>query len=301
MLHLVRLILAILLILALPAHGESIALVLSESGGVYSEFSNTLEEALGDSNWKIAATLDADTFTQVSGQPDLIVTVGSDALRNTLARSSNIPIIATLLPRLNYERIVTEARRHQGRISAIFLDQPLARQTAFVRHLLPGQTKVGMLFSNETRALSGAYRQSFANNGLKLETEDSDTASSLLPALNALLNRSNVLLAIPDATIYQRSNIKAILITAFRHQRPVIGYSAAFVNAGALAAIHTTPSQIARQTADMILATGTNLGPAVGPNQFAIAINRNVAQALGLSMPDEGVLRRAILADRDAR
>jgi ABC-type uncharacterized transport system substrate-binding protein len=286
--------------LALPAWGSSIALILSERGGVYADFSATLEESLAGTNWSIAAKLQADALPTLAGQADLIVTVGSEALRKALGRGDSPPIIATLLPRQSYEKLLSEFRR-PGRITAIYLDQPAARQAAFINNLLPGQKRAGMLFSSETRNAASQYRQAFASAGLTLDSEDSDAESTLLPALNTLLGRVNFLIAVPDSTIYRRNNIKAILITAFRYQRPVIGYSPAFVNAGALAALHSTPAQIARQTAEMIIAHGANLPSPSGPTQFAISINSNVAQSLGLNLPDEAAIRRAILADREAR
>lgn len=295
-----RIVFVFLITLAPPAWAQNLALVLSDDGGMYSEFAETLGESLASSSWRITATPSGDP--SLPDRPaDLIVTVGAEALRQTLSRGVTAPLIATLLPRQNYEKALAEARRRPARITAIYLDQPIGRQAAFIRHLLPGQNRMGMLFSNETRQYANQFRTAFANASLKLETEDSDADNTLLPALNSLLARSNALVAVPDGTIYRRSNIKAILITAFRHQRPVIGYSAAFVNAGALAAIHSTPSQIARQTADLILAGSASLPPPSGPSQFAITINYNVAQSLGLSVPDEATLRRAILADREAR
>lgn len=301
MLRLPRFFLILLIVLAAPAWGGSIALVLSENGGMYGEFANTLDESLSGTTWNIVSTSQGDSPTPPARPPDLTVTVGSEALRRTLSRGDGTPIIATLLPRQTYERILAEHRRTSGRITAIYLDQPANRQAVFLRHLLPDQKRFGILFSSETRNSASQYRQAFAWAGLVLDSEDSDSEKTLLPALNALLTRSGALVALPDATIYHRNNIKAILITAFRLQRPVIGYSTAFVTAGALAALHSTPSQIARQTADMIINSGTNLTPPTGPTQFAIAINPNVAQALGLNIPDEASLRRAILADRDAR
>lgn len=287
-----------LLSLATPAWGGSVALILSESGGAYGEFASALEDALSGSTWNISSTTQAD-----SGQPaasDLVVTAGSDALRKALSRSDSPPIIATLLPRQSYERILAENRR-PGRITAIYLDQPPARQAAFLRHLFPDQKRFGMLVSAETRAILPQFRQAFGNAGLTLDVEDADTDRTLLPALNSVLERSAALVAIPDNTIYRRNNIKAILITAFRQQRPVIGYSPAFVTAGALAALHTTPMQIARQAADLIIANGTSLPPPSGPTQFAVAINANVAQSLGLKIPDEAAIRRAMNADRESR
>ena len=286
--------------LALPAWGGSIALVLSDRGGAYADFSTKLEEALVGTAWNISARHQADAVPPLAGQVDLVVTVGSEALRKTLGRSDNPPIIATLLPRLSYEKILAEFRR-PGRITAIYLDQPAARQAAFINHLLPGLKRTGMLLSNETKNIAGQYHQAFSSAGLTLDSEDADTENTLLPALNSLLGRVNVLIAVPDSKIYHRNNIKPILITAFRYQRPVIGYSPAFVNAGALAALHSTPAQIARQTADTIVAHGPNLPPPAAPSRFAIAINSNVAQSLDLNISDEAAIRRAMGADRETR
>lgn len=297
---LTTIVLFFLLSLATQAWGGGLALILSESGGAYGEFAGTLEEALGGSSWNIVSTTLAETPQSGNVQSDLVVAVGSEALRKALSRTDSPPIIAALLPRQSYERILGEYRR-PSRITAIYLDQPAARQAAFIRQLFPDQKRIGLLSSPETRSQTAQYRQAFSNAGLVLDVEDADTDKALLPALNAVLDRSAALLALPDNTIYRRNNIKAILITAFRHQRPIIGYSSAFVTAGALAALHTTPQQLARQTADLIVSNGTNLPPPSGPSLFAVAINPNVAQALGLKIPDEATIRRALLADRESR
>lgn len=300
MFRLILLAVFLLPMLALPAQAGGVALVLSESGGPYGEFAHDFEEGLKGSTWHVVSVTAGDEPLPAGTSADLIVTVGSEALRHTLGRGESPPVIATLLPRQGYEKIVGDSRR-RSRITAIYLDQPPARQAVFLRHLLPGQKRFGMVFSAETRHQAGQYRQAFANAGLSLDTEDSDTDATLLPALNTLFGRGEAVVAQPDSAIYRRANIKAILITAFRHQRPVIGYSAAFANAGALAALYCTPSQIAQQAAEQIIASGTNLPHPSGPSQFAIAINHDVARALNLDIPDEASIRRALLADKEAR
>lgn len=290
-----------LLVLASPAWAGNILLALSENSGPYNEFSSTLEQSLGGSNWKILATVTVDTLPSGNPAADIIVTAGASALRQVLARGGQTPIIATLLPRQSYEKILADAGKSRQRITAIWLDQPPARQAAFLRQLFPNQKRVGMLFSPETRDQSGAFRQSLSKAGLTLDSEDSDTEAALLPALNGLLPRVGLLLAIPDTSIYRRENIKAILVTAYRHQRPLVAFSPTFVNAGALAALYSTPAQIARQAADWITGSGVSLPPPAPPGQFAIAINFSVAQSMGLAVPDETSIRRAMLAERETK
>lgn len=292
--------LALCLLLLLPAAGAwagSLTLVLVDTTAPYTEFSRAMADGLDNGKWKLRVVNRADALEPADLRADLIVTAGADAFRQTLPRAGNVPIIATLLPRLSYDRILAEAGANRGRTTAIVLDQPPQRLAAFVRHLLPNRRQVGTLFSPETRTLSSVFRQSLAGSGLSLREEDSDGESTLLPTLNTLLPKVDVLLALPDANIYRRDNIKAILISAYRQQKPVIAYSTAFVNAGALAAIYSTPAQIAHQTAELVNQSGSTLPAPMHPNLFAIAINTSVAQAMDLNLPDETSLRRAMLGE----
>jgi len=278
----------------------SIMLVLSDDSAPYSEYASALNDALKGTGWHIAGRGQAGG--NGSARPDLIVTAGSQALRNTLAGGGSTPIIATLLPRQSYEQIVAKLPAPRPRITAITLDQPAARQASFLRRLLPDQKRVGIVLGDDNPVNMAQLRQQLSAVGLSLDSESaSEHAGGLLGALNTLLPRVNVLLAQPDSSIYKRDNIKAILVTSYRHQRPVVAYSAAFVKAGALAALYTTPTQIAGQTAELILGPGALPAGAISPSMFAISINQNVAQALGLGVPDEFTIRQGMLAERESR
>ena len=291
-----RLLLCLSLLLAPVAWAGNVTLLLSDNTGPYVEFANSFGEAVNTRRWLVHLVPKADSYTSENPAADLIVTAGSNALRQALQGAPpGTPIIATLLPRQNFERLLSEAPRANRRLTALVLDQPPARLAAFIRHLLPGQSQIGFLVSPETRSLLPSLRQA-AGPALRIDSEDVDNEAALLPALASLLSRVDALLALPDASIYRRENLKSILITTYRQQRPVIAYSSAFVTAGALAALYSTPAQLARQTADLIDQPGS-LPAIVYPVQFAIVINANVAQALGLNIADEASLRRSILAE----
>lgn len=286
------------------AIAANVALVLSESSGPYAEFATGFEEYGSKSPWKISYSGKIEGLSSASSRPELIIAVGSEAFRGLLASGVNTPILATLIPRQSYEKILTDSgrTRPRGSTSAIYLDQPPARFATFVKNLLPGTQRIGLLTSDETRASLPATRQALA--GLMVESEDVLGDATLLSALNSLMPRVNLLLALPDSTIYKRDNIKAILVTSYRHQRPVIAFSKAFVSAGALAAIYSTPGQIAHQAVDLLnsLPTGSSqLPPPQVPSFFAISINPNVAQSLNLDVPDEASMRRTLQADGGPR
>lgn len=292
----------LLFLLFLPtAHGGTVALVLNQHSGPYAEYARALGDTLDPARFPLGLYPSPEHFSLPPPATEIIVAAGTDALRQALARGGNTPILAVLLPRQNYERILAEHGKHKARVSAIYLDQPPARLAAFARHLLPQQKRIGLLLSHDTRPQFPALRQALLNQGLTPDSEDSDGEGNLLPALNNLFARNNILLAMPDAAIYKRDNIRSILVTSYRYQKPVIAFSAAFVQAGALAALYSTPTQIARQTAELLATLGSSLPPPMPPNQFAISINQNVAESLGLALPDEAAVRRALTHEREAR
>jgi ABC-type uncharacterized transport system substrate-binding protein len=75
---------------------------------------------------------------------------------------------------------------------------------------------------------------------------------------------------------------------------PVIGFSQAYVRAGALAAVHSTANQIGRQAGEWIaeLAHTDNwqLGTPRYPRYYSVAVNTQVAQSLNLNVRNENVL-----------
>lgn len=294
-----------LLAMAPAAWGADLALVLSDTTGAYSEFATTLQQFSEGSNWRIRWSGSVDNF-EASPRADLIVTVGSEATRAVLQRGVSTPVMATLLPRPAYERALTDAgsSRPKGSTTAIFLDQPISRLLAFTRHLLPERYRIGILAGNETRTMLPQIRQATEAAGFGLQVEEIENNANPVPAANHLLSHSDVLLALPDSGVYRRDNIRAILLTSYRFQRPVVGFSQSLVTSGALAAIYTTPTQIARQAMDIIKTLrpeAMSLPAPQPPALFAIAVNYNVAQALGLALPDEPAIRRALAADKDAR
>lgn len=282
------------LLIFLTSTVQAATLVLIPGDGKpHRAFQDALSEALNDSAWHILSKIQDPVSAQIA-TPDLIVTIGSDALRKTLAISPGQPILATLLTRQSYERALSDFPSSSRRISAVFLDQPPARQALLIRQLLPEAKRVGLLVGGDTRLQVMRFQQAMASRGLRLEYEEIENEATLLSALNSLILRADLLLAIPDTTIYNRTTLKPLLITTLRNQKVIIGFSESMVNAGALAAIHTTPAQAAKQVAQLIISQGTTLPAPQSANTFTLSVNHSVAQSLGIKLPDEAVLLRVL-------
>ncbi len=287
-----------LLLFCRLAWAGSVTLVLSGREGPYREFAESFQENLKRGNWNISArnTFDAIDFNRSS---DLYIAVGQEALGQLITQNTGKPVLAVLVTKLAFEKQLDKTASKVN-ISAIYLDQPLARQAAFVKQLLPNANRVGLLTRSDAASQNQKLKPLLSSQGLRLETEDVDNPITFLPALNALLPRVDVLLTLPDSQIIARDQIRPLLMTALRHQRPVIAYSQAMVNAGALGALHSTPLQIGQQAAELVSGLGDHLPPPLHPAYYTIHTNRAVADAFNLEMRDEAVIRRALSRFKDA-
>ena len=106
---------------------------------------------------------------------------------------------------------------------------------------------------------------------------------------------------INNAAIINRNTARNILLTTYRHKIPVITFSAAYVRAGALAAVYSSADQIARQTAEMIgRSLSTGIYSLESAKYFSISINDSVAKALNIQTISEDVATKRLQKELEA-
>lgn len=284
------LILLFLSCLCLPLQAAQLAIILSGEEGPYREFLGSFKGALVGSDWQISWEGSPEKFSQSPpAAVDLIISAGAPATRVALAQAEAAPVIATLLSRTSYEDIVSSNPPHRAGVTALYLDQPLHRQIAFIQHLLPDSRRVMSLVSEKLADQLPALRRLGQQAQLLVDAAVLGQNENLVPALERLLREDGVFIALPDSSIYTRDNIRPFLLTTYRYQRPVVAFSAAFVQAGALAALHTTPAQLALELSQWLrrLRQPLRLPPPQGPSRFSVVINSQVARSLKLSLPSE--------------
>lgn len=273
-----------------------VTVLLAEEGTAYREFSLSFEDAVA--RQKIPLTL-----TQAQALPpdaDLIVAVGIKSA--AIALNSRAPVLCVLVSKAAFEKLLHDspAHREKNTFSAIYLDQPGKRQLELIVAALPDVKNIGLLYSSLPADIAD-LRKAVSSQGLVLHEQQS--AESLHRDLQAVLQKSEVLLALPDAQIYNASNIRQILLETYRNGNPVIGISPAYVRAGALCAVYSTPELIAVQAAylsNQFIATGL-LPSAQYPNEFEVLVNQQVARSLGIQIPESTTLLRQIKAAESGR
>ena len=271
----------------------SVWVALSDTGGPHAEAAEALRTQLEKGqpariDWRVAHW---SQFVSPNPGPQWVVAVGTAAQRGMQELFADDPtppsLLAILVPRLAFERIADQKRLNAGSLSAVFLDQPPVRQIELIRLALPAVRNVGILVSGESRGHVLALEKAARARSLKLVVSPVDQGG-LFPALQSLLSDANVLLALPDPTVFNSQTAANILTAAYRRQVPLVGFSPSWVKAGALLALYSTPAQVGARGGELLRQAfaGRPLAPPQSPQEFVVKVNQDVAHSLGVSLDE---------------
>ncbi len=293
------------LILCLMTYGSKAApavvwIALSDTGGVHAEAAEALRAEFernqpGRVEWRIAHL---SQFHSARPEPQWLVAVGTAAQRAMQDLFGDDPtpppLLAILVPRLAFERLADPGRVRSGLQSAVFLDQPPARQMALVRLALPSLHSLGILLGPESKAHVPALERAARERGIHLVASQV-VESGLFPALQGLLPQVDALLAVPDPLVFNGQTAANILAATYRRRLPLIGFSPAYARAGALVSLHSTPAQVGERGGELLYQAfaGRALPPPQWPRDFVVTVNVDVARSLGLPL-DEARLAEAL-------
>lgn len=287
---------------AVPAWaGAPVLLVLGEAEGVHGETAQAIRRALppGSAVDQLAApTLDREALQGRS----IVVTIGSRAAQAVAELEPAVPVLHTLIARAGYARLPAPRQAGHG-ISAIFLDQPAERQVALIRLALPDVRRLALLSGPSSAELTAELAAAARQQHFDVAQARVDTERELFLALQQVFTEPAVLVATPDPAVFNSYTIQNVLLTAYRHRSPVVGFSPAYARAGALLALYSTPAQIGEQAAAAIRSVlqGGRLPPPAAPQQFEVGVNANVARSLGLRLDSAEALTRALQRSEAAR
>jgi ABC-type uncharacterized transport system substrate-binding protein len=207
----------------------------------------------------------------------LVVAVGSRALAELRARGTALPVVATM---------VLRGPQPEG-AGQIDLDVPLGAQLAAVRGLLPRALRVGIIRNpDRSRFSAEALESQGRKEGYTLVVADCAGPGHLLKVVGALKGKVDFLLCLPDSDLYNAVTIQPLVLAAIEYRLPIVGFSPAFVRAGAAAGVYPDYRALGRQTAEMALRIqrGEGTGGEEYPVRLQVAVNQRVARLLGLEM-----------------
>jgi len=241
------------------------------------------------------ASFDADATQEMARKPAVIVAVGSDAVRAVRDWGSAVRTVSTMTLKADQ----TGAAYQAGRVSAaVYLDVPVHTLIAELRKIFPEKTRVGIIRNPGRGGEMSSQIRSLAAEPGSLQIADCATADELLPVFLAFRKKVDSVVCLPDGALYNSATARPLIMASLENRLPIVGFSPAFLRAGAAVAVYPDYRGIGQQTADLVrrcLEPG-DCASWETAKKVDVAVNAKVLRMLGMEFrtaanPDLVILR----------
>lgn len=277
-----------------PGHAnhKEIHILLSGNSDLYQKIPKAIQGL--DTSSKLKLTVEhlennepSALSPQLASETDLIIAVGSKATKKVLSLHTSLPVLSTLIPERTFKSLVDSAKTASDKISAIYVDQPIERQAALAKAILPELDVLGVLSDPIDKKKRQELDKKLSKLSLKYQWATIKDPKSASKPIKKLIKRSDAIITLPGKFTQQSLTAKWLLYMSYKKNLPVIGFSQGYLKAGAVAAVYSTPEQIAQQTAEWIKnwhVSGKLPHPQLqSPKYFSVKFNQPVGESLGLT------------------
>lgn len=218
-----------------------------------------------------------------------LITLGPVALKTALDSEVRGPVISAFTSSQTYRRLVSASTRERG-VTGLYADASPLAQFQLISTLFERKVTVGVLISEASSHLERALKQAAQQTGLDLLVHHTELSQDPARALNNL-SGAQVLLALPDSTLYTPDALRAVLESTYRRGMPVIGFSQATVAAGTLASAYPDIDDIVADLGELLDNINMQANDALPEARFArywrVIVNDNVARSMGIAITDK--------------
>jgi putative ABC transport system substrate-binding protein len=265
----------------LAVSADRVVVVCNCSVDAYKEALEGIRQVLGREPELVtpgaAGVTDATRLSSANQNPgNVYIAIGRDALHYAVLAKPDLSVVGTMMLRAD---AAAEGAPSAGEID---LDTPPRLLLQEVHRLFPHQTRLGILVSgNVDRAALLAPAREL---GLAVQLTEVNGPANLLKAFLSFKGKADLVLTLPDNALYNGATVKPLVMASLEERIPIIGFSAAFVRAGAAAGVFADFHEAGRQAAEAALryAPGRTPHTVEQPRKLTVAVNQRVLRLLGL-------------------
>lgn len=219
----------------------------------------------------------------IGSRSSLYIAVGPEALRYLVIKGITDPIISVFTSYKVFNAIIGSAPERTRNLTAVFADPSPVHQFQLISLVYGKPVKVGVILGETNRRFASVLRRSLQNRNIDLTFDILESGEDIAKSL-ARLSEVHAILAIPDSSVYNSESIRTILVTTYRKNQAVFGFSTALVKAGALASTFSEIEDIAMHVQEIVAdydGPGTLPEPQF-PKYFDSVVNQDVARSLDI-------------------
>lgn len=249
--------------------------------------SQLLVQGYGQSLMLLSPSTEASQLNDVINKPDsCTISIGAESFKRL--QELGAPCSLSLL--ISKYRFQSSSSQFKKNASAIYLNQPLKRISRVLKLVLKRAEKGSIVISENWPESLALQKPEF-----DLYIKHLKAGDSVVNAFRLVSQDTDFVIALPDSSVYNRGNIKSILLTTYKAKVPLIGYSDALSRAGALLSIFTPAEQLGKEAAEWFMHGQAKLK--ASPRFFQVKLNKKVARSLGVKLKNKKLLEQALWED----
>jgi len=275
---------------------KNIAIVYLQDKGFSHELMTHLEKDISDKNFIVQKIPIQNALNTKLKKQSFVIALGSKVTKALLESDIRKPTLSLLIPK-SFAEAIEKEHPESTNLSMLLIEHPIKRHFKLFSALLGEHHKMGLMLGTHTLQSEKLFKQAAAESNQSLITRYIEQPEQLIPALKVLSKETDALLALPDPGIYNKRTIRSILLSSYRYKLPIIGFSKAYVKAGAIAAIYSKPEQISTQATNIsnqFFKKNYFDKKTHQPTDFSISLNHKVARSMRIRLPEISAITEKI-------
>lgn len=267
-----------------PPLSKSLIVLVSKSSDISQLYANQLSKDSG----LLVKTINIIENDLADSKLEKYIIVGRNALQEYINKGYKNKAIAIFIKKTTFHHLI-ESARHQSlafgsefnlsNISAIYSDPNPFNQLKLSKVISPIDTKVAVITTEKTHFLIDELNLIADKLDIELTFIEHERKDRINLALNKLSDIDSIL-AIPDNSVWNTKSLKNILLTTYRKDISIIGFSRTMVKAGSVVTSYSDINDIVSET--MLILMTMQLSPIRKyPKQFNFDYNEKVSRSLG--------------------
>lgn len=225
-------------------------------------------------------------------RPNAIVALSTPVAQSMVASIRDIPIVFSAVSDPIGAKLVGSLDRPGGNVTGTSDSAPLAPLLGLMNRLTPNLNAIGIVYNAgeaNARAQIDAFKQATAGKGWRYVEATVQRSTDVQGALQSLAGKVQAIYVPNDNTVV--SIFEIVQRFSLEAKIPVYCTDTLNVERGALAAVGVDYYQSGQRAALMVrrILDGEKAGsiPVYLPQDADLAINRRIANALGIQVPDD--------------
>ncbi len=231
---------------------------------------------------ELASDIDTTAVDRLrAATPQLVIAVGSRAA--SVAAGVGAPYVTTML----LEGDAPPETDRNKPVASLTLDVPARVVLNRIRQLAPRWRRLAIIRERSQRDPANEEIQAEAAAlGFAADVMECSGPKELLEAVRGLRGRVNALWCLPSRSLYEPASVRELILESIRNGLPLVGFSEAFVRAGALMGFFPDYRDVGAQTAELArrYQAGQLLRRKERPRTIRTMVNDRVVRALGIEL-----------------